>query len=673
MRWGILLGGLVLGYTVCFADPVLNFVYPAGGQAGSEFEVEIGGELAADVTQAVISGEGIKATLQGPVRAVTYTKKGRPVQSVVPNRFRFKVVVEKEAAPGLRALRVCSTYRLSDPVGFEVAALPELSESVTNRAAAGTRTVESLPVCLNGRVHGEAGDRYRFKAVKGMTLVAFTEPGVLPCGGFLPALTVTDAAGRPCEGLTVFNAAAAPVAVFEVPQDGEYVLVVKSDSKAVGDACVYRLKLGELPLVTGFSPSGAKEGESLNVKLAGYNLPQKRVRLFTGGKNSALCLAALTEGSFAIPALRFDLSAEADAAETEPNDTSETAQTVALPGVVNGALAPADGRDVFRFGGQAGDVVCVDVNAASIGSTLRPVVTVRDSRGKVVAKDLFCTNGTVRAALQSRDPSVTVKLVDGGPYEVEVSDAEGRTGGELFYRLRIGPPQPDFKVWMTPASLNIPADGSMLVTVYLQRLHGFDGEVRVALDFPPLSIACEGGVIPPGETSCLMTVSTDGVRFPRTVFGLSLTASAEVGERPVKRTAVPVRFEGVGGHTTARTFSEVSARASAGLRALRLNVAPKTPVTVSVKEPARLMVLSPNLATHLGGLYEPVVISPPCGFTVQGVQHTNKQERAWISLKADSKLLRPGDQGQLIIGCVQRSDASRTVMAVTQSVPFIVK
>ena len=545
MRRIVLFVCLAWGAAVCEADPVLDFVYPAGGSPGSEFEVEVGGSSLEELTQAVVSGDGVKATLLGPVRSVTYTKKGRAVPSVVPNRFRFKVVVEKEAAPGLRALRVSSAYRLSEPVGFEIAAMPEACEPVTNRAAGSDLAVAALPVCLNGRIYGMRGDRYRFQATKGMTVVAFTEAGALPPGAFFPALTFLDGAGAPCEGVKAYDTATAPVLAFEVPQDGAYTLEVKSAVPVAGDACVYRVKLGELPLVTGFTPAEADEGESLNVTVEGYNLPQKRVRLFTGGKNSALCLEALANGAFVLPALRFDLSGEA---------------------------------------------------------------------GK-----------------------------------------------------------PDFKASMTPASLNIPADGSDLVTVRLQRLNGFEGEVRVRLDFPPLSIACEGGVIPAGETSCLMTVSTDGVRFPRTVFGLSLTASAEIDGRQVKRAVLPVRMAGEEGRGKKQTFGELAARATAGLRALRLNVAANTPVKVPLSEPVRLMVLSPNLATHLGGLYEPVVVYPPSGFSVQGVQRTNKQERAAIMLKANPKILRPGDTGQLILGCVQKGDASRTVMAVTQSVPFVVK
>lgn len=655
------------------SDPVLDFAYPAGGRPGSEFEIEVGGRSLQEVTQTVVSGEGVKATFVGPVRTVTYSKKGKAIVTPVPNLFRFKVVVEKEAAPGLRSLRVGTAYRLSEPVGFEIADLPVLCESVTNRAAKGEAQIAALPVCLDGRIHGPAGDRYRFEAKKGMTVVALAESRVRPFGGFCPALAFEDAAGKACEGVVLQANDETPAAVFEVPQDGVYALTVKAAGKAVGDACVYRVKLGELPLITGFSPPGAKEGESLNVKLSGYNLAQKRVRLFTGGKDGALCLETLSAGAFVLPGLRFDLAGEPDVAENEPNDAAASAQPVEVPGAVNGRLDAAGGRDLYRFSGAAGSVVCVEVRAAALGSALKAAVTVRNAKGETLAAAAFNTNATLRAAVQARDPSVILTLADAGPYEVEVADLEGRAGEAFFYRLRVGPPEPDFLAWMTPASLCIPADGSALVTVYLQRLHGFNGEVRVALDFPPLSIACEGGVIPAGADSCLMTVSTDGVRYPRTVFGLSLTASAEIGGRLVKRTAVPVRFESLAGRTEARPFAELSAKAAPGLRALRLDVPPKAPVAVTSAAPLRLTVLSPNLATHLGGLYEPTVVWPPRGFTVQGVQATNKQERAAVLLKVNPKALPPGASGQLILGCVQKGDLEKKVMAVTQSVPFVIK
>jgi len=670
------------------ADLELDYVYPAGGRPDSEFEVEVGGVMS-DIAHAVFSGEGVKATLLGAPKEVTYTKKGKPLMALAPNRYRFMVTVEKDAKPGIRTFRVGTAYRLSEPLRFEISEMAERSEALTNRAVASEVVLGELPVCLNGRTHGDGSDRYRFHAAKGKTLVAFTEGQVLPRGGFRPVLSFVDAAGKPCEGISVYDAATAPVAVFEVPQDGSYALNVSSASGKGWNGAAYRIKLGELPLITGFFPMGAKAGESLNVHVSGCNLAQKRVRLFTGGKNSELCLETLVGDALILPALRFDLSEEADAAEKEPNDTVETAQALELPCVVNGELDTQGGRDLYRFSGKKGESLYVDVRAEALGSPLKPRVTVRNARGETVASGCFDTNSTVRAAVCGRDPSVPLTLAEEGPYEVEVSDLEGRSGEAFAYRLRVGPPQPDYQLWMTPASLNIPSDGSTVVTLHLSRMHGFDGEVRVGLDFPPLSIACEGGLIPAGATTGKMTVSTEGLRYPRTVFGLSLTGSAQIGGREVKRLALPMDLcQDSAGRLSRRAFSEVSAKVGYGARALRVDqvvktevpdiripmpVAFKQPVPVGMKEPVRLTVLSATLATYLGGLYVPTVVWPTQGFSVTGVQPTNKQERAGVLLKADASVMKAGQTGYFILGCYIKGDTNKTVTAVTQSVPFVVR
>ena len=548
MRWQVLAGGVMGCVVWCScASPLLEYVYPAGIAQGSECEIEIGGSPLADVTQAVVSGEGIKLTYLGPVRTVTMNKRGRPVPVVIPNRLRFRAVVDKDAAPGLRALRASTAYRLSEPVGFEVqAGLPEWSEPATNRTGAGEHVLPTFPVSVNGRVAHKGADRYRFEARQGMKIVAVTQPETLPPTGFLPSLTFCDAAGKPCDSVSVYAADRAPVAVLDVPQDGTYALEVGSAVPArSGDDCVYRIRVGELPLITGFTPSRAAEGESLNVRLEGVNLQQKRVRLFTGGKNSALCVQAITEGACVVPGLRFALEAESAA--------------------------------------------------------------------------------------------------------------------------------PDFRVTMTPASLNIPADGSTLVKLRVQRINGFAGEVRVALDFPPLSIASEGGVIPADATESVLTVSTDGVRYPRVVFGLALTATAEMGGQTVKRAVLPVRRYRVAAAEYEQVFAEPAARSNPGLNPLRIHVAPKTPLIVPSAETLRLTLFSSSLATHLGGLYEPVVIYPPRGFTVEGVQRTNKQERAAVLLKCDPRVLKPGATGQLVLGCVKSDDTRRVPLAVTQCVPFVIR
>jgi hypothetical protein len=138
----------------------------------------------------------------------------------------------------------------------------------------------------------------------------------------------------------------------------------------------------------------------------------------------------------------------------------------------------------------------------------------------------------------------------------------------------------------------------------------------------------------------------------------------------------------------AETCGDLSAKVGYGARALRVDqivkaavedvripipVAFRKPVPVSDKEPLRLTILSATMATHLGGLYVPTVVWPPQGFTVTGVQPTNKQERAGVLLKSDAAVLKSGQTGYFILGCYVKGDTNKTVTAVTQSVPYVVK
>ena len=422
----------------CLSEPALDAIYPAGGNVERQFEVEVCGSVLEGVVRAKISGEGVKATFAGKKQVKKLNKKGRTIKVSDPDRLIFKVVIENDAHPGLRMIRLVSASGLSEPLGFEVSAMPEQVASAGADDSSGAIEVDEMPVCLNGRILDAGGERYAFCADQGSVIVAQTVAEVLPFNGFVPHLRFYRADGKLCEGIVTYDQQEAPVAVLEIPEDGKYELLVTSFAGLYGNVCVYRIRLGELPLITGFTPDRAVKGESLNVRLTGHNLPRQRVRLFTGGKNSVMCLAALTEGAYYLPALNFML----------------------------------------------------DDNKAEVGKQ-----------------------------------------------------------GE-----------PDFVARMTPASLNIPAGGRTMVSIYLERLNGFDGEVRVRLDYPPLGITSETGIIPPGQDTCLMAVLTDSHRYPKTVFDLDLAAEAKVEGRTVRRGVIPSCFKGKAPGDGFRDFAGLAAK-----------------------------------------------------------------------------------------------------------------
>ncbi len=546
MRLMLFLGAIFASGALFGAEQVLEYAYPAGGVPGDEFEIEVGGRFMPNSTLGTVSGTGVKLAYIGTVSRVVRNKRGQPVSINVPNCLRFKVVIDSDAEPGVRELRISTPYRVSEPVGFEVAnSANEFVKPPTNRTDSVVHEVLELPTTLNGRVCNEHGDRYHFRSGAGRSLVAFVERGGLPPGAFVPAISFVDANGNACADVRLYEEFTAPVALFEVPQEGQYTLEVKAASGRPGPECVYRIKFGELPLITALSPATAQEGESLNVRLEGVNLAQQRKRLFTGGKNSRLCMQTLVEGAFFLPSLDFKLAGEANA--------------------------------------------------------------------------------------------------------------------------------PDFTAILTPASLNIPANGSEAVRVRVERFNGFEGEVRVGLNYPPLGIACEGGIIPAGANECMMTISTDGHRYPRVLYTLELVATAVIGGQPVTRGVTPVRELPDGTAGRVQEFTTLAARSNNYMGALRVQIDAGQTLTIPSNKPLPITLQCGNFTSYLNANYAPVVLYPEKGLTLNKSDEERSATQINLLLQADSSIIKSGTSGNLIIGWVTGQGAQRRVETTTQSVPFVVR
>src|SRR5947209_15760016 len=68
-----------------------------------------------------------------------------------------------------------------------------------------------------------------------------------------------------------------------------------------------------------------------------------------------------------------------EAPDREPNDTPETAFETFLPAVLAGAISRPGDVDYFKIQVRAGQEIAFQNNAALLGSSLQPVVTILDS------------------------------------------------------------------------------------------------------------------------------------------------------------------------------------------------------------------------------------------------------------------------------------------------------
>ena len=108
---------------------------------------------------------------------------------------------------------------------------------------------------------------------------------------------------------------------------------------------------------------------------------------------------------------------------------TEPPQVDALPVVVNGTLDGAE-RDRYRFRGEAGERIVLEVEARRVGSAIDPVLRLLDSAGNEIAFNQEGPGIDVDARLNWQPP-------EAGEYVVEVHDARFSDQRRNFYRLKL--------------------------------------------------------------------------------------------------------------------------------------------------------------------------------------------------------------------------------------------
>ena len=123
-----------------------------------------------------------------------------------------------------------------------------------------------------------------------------------------------------------------------------------------------------------------------------------------------------------------------------------------------------------------------------------------------------------------------------GDYIARIRDVQGLGGENYAYRLTVRKPRPDFRFSVSPRNPNVPAGGSVPVTVTAFRMDGFEGPIEVALDGLPAGLHATRGVIAAGQTSTTIALSADaGARLAEAA-PLLVTGRAEGGNSRMPRT-----------------------------------------------------------------------------------------------------------------------------------------
>lgn len=545
-------------------DPHIGYIFPAGGERGTAFNVTVGGQFLQGATNVFVSGEGVSATVIRHVRAFNRKQQGEvrkhmgylrrclqsakagkeppPVPEDMPElpdhpwlegladmdltdlgelqkklfnpkkqlnpqlaeTVDLKITVTKRAPPGDRELRIGTRTGLTNPLCFQVGVLPEIAEQEPNSETAAEEPVLQAPALLNGQIFPGDVDRFKLRAQKGQQLLI-------------------DARAR---RLIPYLADAVP-GWFQA-----IVTLYDAEGHEVGYSDDYR-----------FHPDPYLQVE---IPTTGDYELEIRDAIYRGREDFVYRIA-VTETSARPTGFFPERSGQTEAsAEQEPNDEWAQAETITFPHRVKGRIESPGDVDLYRFEGKADEEIVAEVFARrGLNSPVDALVKLVDDQHNTIAwnDDFMEKDGHLHlgAGLLTHhaDSYVRTRLPKDGTYFIRMTDAQGHGGSVYTYRLRMSHPQPDFALRVTPSSLTVPAGRTVPVEIHVMRWDGFEKDIELALVDPPPGFLLSGTTIPAGKDRIRVTLTAPPRALDEpAVLRMQGQARADDGP-PVRRRVVP--------------------------------------------------------------------------------------------------------------------------------------
>jgi len=526
-------------------EPVASYIFPAGGQRGTELTVRVGGLYLHRGCPFEMLGPGVQAVdqlvptetiwFEGPMLKLPASQQAEDY----PKDYLGRVRIEAQAPLGLRYWRLWTSQGATPSRRFIVGDLPEVVEEEIDGHPIAVHV--ELPVTINGRTFPrEDVDLWTFDARAGE--VVWAEVCALRLGSPLEAhLEILGPDGKVvAEGLGAGGID--PVVAFVAPADGVYTARLRDIQAGGLQHYVYRLTLSCGPRVQSVYPLGGQQGSTVELELMGAGLPAERAHvLFQAGSSTEEPLSTPRDrwhqamlGGRGVPVL-LEVDELAELLECEPNEQPEQAVSADGPVVFNGRIDQAGDVDLWRLDCRQGQVWQLDVRAARLGSPLDSVLAVLDETGRELAINDDLATGQTDSFLSFAVPA-------DGTYVLRVAERFGGRGGQSFaYRLRVAaPPAPNFDLLLAADALNLPRGGQAKLKVECRRQGGFDGPVAIDVHGLPAGVTVLGTEVAAGAGHAELVFSADATAaIGAARITISGKAAVNNGEERVRQAALP--------------------------------------------------------------------------------------------------------------------------------------
>ncbi|MDO5581868.1 MAG: PPC domain-containing protein [Planctomycetia bacterium] len=479
----------------------------------------------------------------------------------------LEVTIAPDAKPGLRELYMLTQSGITRPVWFWVSNVREVNEIEPNEGTKWPQweqwfkkciemEPQEIPFVLNGQIKPGDIDRIPLKLVEGQQLILdmkarSLQPFIANAvpGWFTGLMNLFDPEGKEIKSADSWKFSQDPLMIYRVPKSGTYTLEIRDSIFRGRNDFVYRISIGEFPLVVSHYPLGAPVDSSATINLRGGNLPQKTITPDFKGPvtyDEVREIDMIGDQPLTRP-LHYvveTLPIYQEPLDSAQREGKQPPVKVQIPIVAYGVIAKPNEVDVYEFQGKKGDTIVLDTKAQEIDSNLDTVVELKDASGKLIGTndDRADWKGpNIGTEVHHSDSTLMVKLPADGTYYARIFGSSRRSGPEYYYRLRISPPQPDFIVCMQPCYLRFNGTNSN-ASFRIFRKEGFKEEVTLSIegkeDFFIFSGAGKIAANAAPEEDKAFTIRSKQ-RMKEVLNPLDLVATAKVGDKIIKRRVLP--------------------------------------------------------------------------------------------------------------------------------------
>jgi hypothetical protein len=239
-----------------------------------------------------------------------------------------------------------------------------------------------------------------------------------------------------------------------------------------------------------------------------------------------------------------------------------------------------------------------------------------------------------------------VRLPENGRYFLSIEDAQRHGGWEYGYRLRVGPPQPDFALVVAPSAVNVAAGRIAPIDVRVIRRDGFDGPVKVSLEGAPEGFELSGGRVPAGRDRVVATLTAPRPWRNR-VASIRIEGRASIDGHSVARSGVPAdeRTQAFVNRHLVPARELLVAVTGPGSRIPPFEILSRTPARIPAKGAAEVRIRAPRPQNIEDVRIE--IREPAEGFVVRKVRTVNKGVAVAIGVDRDAP--KPDATGNLIL------------------------